>query len=851
MKSYSEKNDETLVELTLLGDDSAFEELVLRHQRAVMGTAYKVTNNTHSAEDASQDAFVSAFINLPALRDPTKFGPWVCSIAGNCARTLNAHYRSAIPDISFDLLFSEDTEDNGSEIQYEETAELHEAVETLGEKIRETIKLHYFEDMSVSEIAKKLSVSVGTVKWRLSEGRKQLRKGYGIVEKSYNENEALVRKVMRQVENLKLWKLKNNKKGFEEEYRSVLNSVEELPKSKEKNLMLAETLVLGYWFIPEKNNDGMLKRIKAAAELSHNDEVMRTVASHEFNKLSGDEKIDFILNKQIPYYRENGYPKTLAYLWFWLGYEYRKIDKTEKAIDCFKEVMSTVPPTDVYYANAKSAIGVEERYLKAKAENAGERHRCSWDTTGELYKISGNNIFFWEQPGYGNSHINYAINNAIFWNTSCCDSLILACDMKPGDKKTSSDGKITFSLIREDGVCETPAGRFEKCRVYVSEGEKYGLTYCETWFCENFGIVRQKVTRYGGTAEWLLSGYCMNGGKGLLPFAVGNRWEFSLVSDNDVYIRKIENTFEVTGMKKDTVTVSSMFFGNVTGYSDTWEGNILKARENYFIEKKPNGEGKLAEVRPSLRRAAELAETKRQKTHTAVAIAVMDRIFVTDPEFNPDYTEKGRWNFFEYDELVKNNGRIILNDIRKYSFELKDMDNSGKEGNKVLYTFFLTILQDAAECIWSDEWTDGYCCGEKTVGKFKVKDFKVKEGENAVTPAGNFTDCLCVSFDYSAWGYFSGKSSYWYAPGVGIVKYRHISGQGEETVWYLTAYKGTGKGYFPTDNGLFRRYEPESSGDGWHGSLEYTFDTDQSGTVMFKNALGTQDRENYTKNLKK
>ena len=170
---------------------------------------------------------------------------------------------------------------------------------------------------------------------------------------------------------------------------------------------------------------------------------------------------------------------------------------------------------------------------------------------------------------------------------------------------------------------------------------------------------------------------------------------------------------------------------------------------------------------------------------------------------------------------------------------------------RFLYTFFLTILQDAAECIWSDEWTDGYCCGEKTVGKFKVKDFTVKEGENAVTPAGNFTDCLCVSFDYSAWGYFSGKSSYWYAPGVGIVKYRHISGQGEETVWYLTAYKGTGKGYFPTDNGLFRRYEPESSGDGWHGSLEYTFDTDQSGTVMFKNALGTQDRENYTKNLKK
>ena len=52
MNEYSDKNDKTLVELTLLGDDSAYEELVIRHQRAVMGTAYKETENTFSAEDA-------------------------------------------------------------------------------------------------------------------------------------------------------------------------------------------------------------------------------------------------------------------------------------------------------------------------------------------------------------------------------------------------------------------------------------------------------------------------------------------------------------------------------------------------------------------------------------------------------------------------------------------------------------------------------------------------------------------------------------------------------------------------------------------------------------------------------
>jgi len=69
MKDYKDKNDGTLVELTRLGDDRAYETLVTRHQRSVMGTAYKVTGNTFSAEDASQDAFVAAWVNLGSLRD--------------------------------------------------------------------------------------------------------------------------------------------------------------------------------------------------------------------------------------------------------------------------------------------------------------------------------------------------------------------------------------------------------------------------------------------------------------------------------------------------------------------------------------------------------------------------------------------------------------------------------------------------------------------------------------------------------------------------------------------------------------------------------------------------------------
>ena len=92
MSSLKDKNDGILVEMSLLGDQMAYEELVIRHEKSVKGTAYKVTENEFSAEDASQDAFVSAWIKLDSLREKEKFGSWVCSIAKNCARDLVVHY---------------------------------------------------------------------------------------------------------------------------------------------------------------------------------------------------------------------------------------------------------------------------------------------------------------------------------------------------------------------------------------------------------------------------------------------------------------------------------------------------------------------------------------------------------------------------------------------------------------------------------------------------------------------------------------------------------------------------------------------------------------------------------------
>ena len=157
MTNYTNMTDETLVDLSLLGEEHAFEELVTRHEGAVMSTARRITHNRYSAEDASQDAFVSAWMRLDSLRDRSKFKPWVCAIAKNCALSLVTRYQNAVPDISLHLVENEELSDNpdpelSALISSESEEELHALVDALSEKLRETVRLHYFEGYSVAEI---------------------------------------------------------------------------------------------------------------------------------------------------------------------------------------------------------------------------------------------------------------------------------------------------------------------------------------------------------------------------------------------------------------------------------------------------------------------------------------------------------------------------------------------------------------------------------------------------------------------------------------------------------------------------------------------------------------------------
>ena len=130
--------------------------------------------------------------------------------------------------------------------------------------IRSGIPQQYWDQImqkiayTIFEIAKQMGISEGTVKWQLNDGRKRMRKELCAMNEKWNDT--LVQKVMKKVEELKLWRLKNNKDGFEIVYKDVLKEVENLPESKGKYHALADVLHSGWWWLPGTKNDELFEK---------------------------------------------------------------------------------------------------------------------------------------------------------------------------------------------------------------------------------------------------------------------------------------------------------------------------------------------------------------------------------------------------------------------------------------------------------------------------------------------------------------------------------------------------------------------------------------------------------------
>ncbi len=163
------------------GDLHAFNELVLEYESLVYNVCYRILGQQQAAEDAAQDAFVSAWRNIGSFRGET-FRPWLLRIAANLCRD-ELRRRGRRPSSSLDFaLESGVPEPPDRDLPPEEVTlnaelrtRLQSALDQLPEEQRTAVVLCDVEGLDYTEIAVVMNTSLGTVKSRIARGRLKLR----------------------------------------------------------------------------------------------------------------------------------------------------------------------------------------------------------------------------------------------------------------------------------------------------------------------------------------------------------------------------------------------------------------------------------------------------------------------------------------------------------------------------------------------------------------------------------------------------------------------------------------------------------------------------------------------------
>ena len=81
-----EKNEAGLIARILAGEKELFHDLIRPYERMVYLTLFSIVKNEAEAEDAAQDAVISAYRHLASFRGEAKFSTWLTSIAVNEGR---------------------------------------------------------------------------------------------------------------------------------------------------------------------------------------------------------------------------------------------------------------------------------------------------------------------------------------------------------------------------------------------------------------------------------------------------------------------------------------------------------------------------------------------------------------------------------------------------------------------------------------------------------------------------------------------------------------------------------------------------------------------------------------------
>ena len=165
--------DRRLVELAQGGDEDAFDALVRATGDRCLGIAFRILRDVDLAEDAVQAAYISAWRDLPSLREPDRFEPWLhrtltraCYEEARRTRRFAANIR-ALPN---EMAFTHD-----DVLTVVDRDQLERGIRRISIEQRAVLVYHHYLGLTLPEVAERLDIPVGTAKSRLHYATNALR----------------------------------------------------------------------------------------------------------------------------------------------------------------------------------------------------------------------------------------------------------------------------------------------------------------------------------------------------------------------------------------------------------------------------------------------------------------------------------------------------------------------------------------------------------------------------------------------------------------------------------------------------------------------------------------------------
>ncbi|MBO5212349.1 MAG: RNA polymerase sigma factor [Clostridia bacterium] len=803
MNSIKAQGDEVLVSLTLKGNENAFSELISRYTNMLYSVVCNMISDHFYAEDIVQETFIDGFFQLSRLKEPSKFASWLYGIAKHKAlRYITKSKPTQCIDDLAEILYSDNASPENQLLNKENQRQINSAINSLSEKNKTVFIMHYLQNKSVSQIATRLCLSEGTVKSRLYEARNKLKGELQGMNKFTKPSIDLEKTIKEKINKLKNYYFDNGKNA--DGYDSLLKETESyfatIDDISAKNLAMSSLYMEKYYYkkatrqetfkYAEEAKDGVaLSNLYIEDILDHNDaaralEFIDKVAMPKIKSLSSDEG--------------------MGNLYLWRGWANSTYHNYEEAMSDFNTAIKLLPLENLYRDVAIAAIKTYEN-LK---ENA-DLESVSLNATAESYRKVGNKLLFKNQPGFScGSCVMYEKQELGWINyfASRFKDMFYDTDLEIG--KTYTDYEKTFTLIGYNDTVTTKAGVFDNC-MHINY---YDPTNCEAdvWYKNGVGLVKISfVKKNFNTEEYELSHYVIKGGSGYFPFAVGNVWRYENPDLPEYLYQYFENEMTWTdGIEghiamAHTLAFKKNYMNEYDVDSEVYISKCCIACDSWKIDEAISSLQKAISANTSLN--ASLAALHGIKYLRRLQNRLDKKYRLCPAAYNTSYLTKSD-NKITYDEKIYTFG--------PYRW------GSRFEENRIFGVKPLRYLDRITNCIWNDKWVDGY---SETLKNQDGEEYSisVEKCEAIKTNAGTFEDCIKVTLVMEEPGqngnyYFNdymyvhcGKKVYYFAKGVGIVKFDFTWGDALSSSSELSSYTNLvgSDSYMPLDLGCEWEYD--------------------------------------------